>query len=181
MFAPELWGQVELFSKLCSETYKFSERDQRALAGVAQHFEKAVMFHRLALKLRPNLNVDQAELNELGFTPATNSRELGIVIEAAIVELYSCVDCTAKVLHAIYGPTSRGFKDSTRFLFKNFDDISGAFPDAIKDVLRGVTWYERLRFLRDELTHLGTGSCHLDEATTKVCYMHIGVKTDGSL
>jgi hypothetical protein len=179
MFAPELWGQVVLFSKLYSETYKFSEREQRALAGVTQHFEKATMFQWLAVKLRPNLNVDQAELNERGFTPANNARELAMVIEAAVLELYSSVDCTAQVLHAIYGRGSRGLKKSTRSFFGSFDGISGSFPDAIKDIMRGVSWYEELLYIRDELTHLGTGSCHLDETTANVRYMHIGVKIGG--
>src|ERR1700730_7645982 len=76
LFAPEFWGQVELFSKLCSETYKFNERAQRALAGVGQHFNKAITFQKLAVKLRPNLAIDEAELNEHGCTPAMNSREL---------------------------------------------------------------------------------------------------------
>jgi hypothetical protein len=179
MFAPEFWGQVDFFSKLCSETYKFSEREQRALSGVIQHFEKAAMFQSLAVKLRPNLNIDQAELDERGYTPATNSRELAIVIEAAITELYSSVDCTAKVLRAIYGSSSRGFKKSTRSLFKDFDKIEGALPNTIKDVFRDVAWYEELLFLRDELTHLGTGSCFLDQATMNVRYMHVGIKSNG--
>jgi hypothetical protein len=180
LFVPELWGQVEQFSKLCSETYKFDEREQRALAGVGQHFDKAVIFQELAVKLRPNLAVDEAELNERGCTPATNSRELGAVIEAAILELYSSVDCTAKVLHAIYGATSTGFKKSTRTLFKSFDSIGGSFSDAVKDVFRGVNWYKRFCFFRDELTHGGTGSCHLDEATKSVRYIHVGIKTNGT-
>lgn len=178
MFAPEFCGQVELFSKLCSETYKFSEREQRALAGVLQHFEKAVTFQTLARKLRPNLEIDRAELNERGFSPATNSRELGTVIEGAITELYSTIDCTAKVLRAIYGSTSRGFKESTRSLFKDFDNIKGAFPNEVKSILRRVTWYDDLRFLRDELTHLGSGSCHLQESMN-VSYMHLGIKSNG--
>jgi hypothetical protein len=179
LFAPELWGQVDFFSKLYSETYKFSEREQRALAGVAQHFEKALIFQRLANKLKPSLAVDQAELDQRGFTPATNSRELGTVIEATILELYSSIDCTAKVLRAIYGTTSRGFKESTRSLFKNFENIRGTFPNEIKEIIREVTWYVDLLHLRDELTHLGTGSCHLDEKTTSVRYMHVGLKTNG--
>ena len=126
VFVPELWGQVELFSKLCSETYKFNEREQRALAGIGQHFEKAITFQRLAVKLLPNLVVDRAEINERGYTPAMNSRELGTVIEAAILELYSSVDCTAKVLRAIYGPTSRGFKDFNSFSFQELRSHRGS-------------------------------------------------------
>jgi hypothetical protein len=86
IFAPELWGQVELFSNLCSETYKFNEREQRAVAGVRQHFDKAITFQTLAAKLRPNLQIDLAQLNAQGFTPAEHSREPATVIEAVITE-----------------------------------------------------------------------------------------------
>jgi hypothetical protein len=51
-FAPEYWGELERFSKLCSGTYAFSGREQRALAGVGQHFEKAVTFRRIAEGIR---------------------------------------------------------------------------------------------------------------------------------
>jgi len=179
IFAPELWGEVGRFSNLCSETYKFSDREQRALSGVQQHFDKAITFQRLAEKLRPNLKIDLEQINALGFTPAENSQELATVIEAAILEAYSSVDCTAKVLHAIYGKKSSGFKESTRSLFTNFDKIKGEFPDAIKDIFRGVDWYKNLLFLRDELTHLGTGLCQLVEQTMNVSYMHVGIKIGG--
>jgi hypothetical protein len=131
------------------------------------------------ISVRPALAIDRAEINEHGFTLAENSRQLATVIEAAIMEIYSAVDCTAKVLRAIYGPSTRGFKESTRFLFLSFDSIKGDFPDALKDILRNAAWYEGLRFLRDELTHLGTGSCHPANATEAVSYMHLGIKTDG--
>lgn len=178
LFAPELWGQVETFSRLCSGTYAFNKRAQRALAGITQHFEKAVIFQTLASKLRPNLEIDRKELDDQGFTPAANSRELAAVIEAAVVELYSSVDCTAKVLHAIYGGTSRRFKESTRSFFQNFEAIEGTFPDALKTVLRDVDWYQDLCFLRDELTHLGTGTCHLGKTGASVTYMHGGIRVD---
>jgi len=160
-FAPELWGEVERFSNLCSETYKFDEREKRALSGVQQHFAKAVTFRRLAERLAPGLRLDRDELNTQGFTPAERSHEVAAVIEAALVELYSCVDCTAKVLRAIYGQRTKGFKDSTRTLFRNVDAITGDFPGALREAVAGTTWFARLLFLRDELTHLGTGSCHL--------------------
>jgi hypothetical protein len=80
------------------------------------------------------------------------------------------------VLRAIYGRRSSGFKDSTRSLFTNVDAITGDFPDALKEVIRGADWFKRLLFLRDELTHLGTGSCHLPEAIDTISYMHFGIK-----
>jgi hypothetical protein len=133
----------------------------------------------LAERLGPNLQIDRDQLNVQGFTPAEHSRELAAVIEASIVELYSCIDCTAKVLRAIYGKGSQGFRDSTRSLFKNVDAISGDFPDALKDVIRDARWYPRLLFLRDELTHLAIGSCQLAEGSDKISYHHFGIKDRG--
>ena len=77
---------------------------------------------------------------------------MGPDVVAAVLQLYSSVDCTAKVLRAVYGEASRGYKDSTRFLFKDFPKITGAFPEAVKEYLSGVAWHEDLRFLRDELS-----------------------------
>jgi hypothetical protein len=178
-FAPELWGEVERFSNLSIETYKFDERGKRALSGVRQHFDKAGTFRSLAVQLAPGLRLDRDQLNAQGFTPAQRSREVAAVIEAAVVELYSCVDCTAKVLRAAYERRTKGFKDSTRSLFRNVDAITGDFPDALKEAIRGASWFARLLFLRDELTHLGTGSCDLPHDSNKARYLHFGVKEHG--
>ena len=35
--APELWGEVDAFVYLHTETYRFNEREKRALAGVSPH------------------------------------------------------------------------------------------------------------------------------------------------
>jgi hypothetical protein len=181
MFAPEFWGQVGHFSRLYSETFSFKEVEKRALGGVSQHFDKAATLRDLAVKLRPNLDIDRAELIKNGFTPALNATEFSAVIEAAILELYSSVDCTAKVLHAIYAKHSRKFSDSTRKLFSGFEKIEGEFPEQLKKIFRSVTWYEEFRFLRDELTHLETGSCTLNHETGKVQYMHPGIKKQGNV
>ena len=181
-FAPEYWCELERFSNLCKETHAFSGREQRALAGVGQHFEKAAMFRRIAEQIRPNLRIDRDQLNAQDFTPAEHSRMLSAVVEASILELYSCVASTAKVLRAIYGKRSRGFKDSTRGLFANVDAITGDFPDALKATIRGANWFKRLLFLRDELTHFNVGSCHLPhlpEGTESVSYHHHDIKEGG--
>jgi hypothetical protein len=178
-FAPEHWGEVERFSNLCSETYKFDEREKRAVSGVRQHFDKACTFRRLARQLTPGLRLDRDQLNTHGFTPAERSQEVAAVIEAALVELYSCVDCTVKVLRAIYGRRTKGFKDSTRALFRNVDAITGDFPDALREAIRSATWFGRLLFLRDELTHLGTGSCRLPHDSDTARYLHLGIKEHG--
>jgi hypothetical protein len=179
MFAPETWGEVDYFANLYSGTHEFGRRDQRALAGVSQHFRKALTFHALAIKLRPNLEIDIAQLDERGYTPAANSNELATVIEAEILELYSSVDCTVKILRSIYGPSSKGFKDSTRYAFLNTDKIGGSFPENLKTVLKSAVWFQDLCFLRDELTHLGTGSCRQDGPGGKIGYMHVGIQKAG--
>jgi hypothetical protein len=136
-FAPEQWGEVQKFSNLCSGTYEFDERTKRALAGVGQHYDKALIFRRLADALAPGLRVDREHLDTHGFTPTERSSEVAAVFEAAIVELYSCVDCAAKVLRSIYETRTRGFKKSTRSLFLELDNITGDFPEPLRDAIRG--------------------------------------------
>lgn len=180
MFAPERWGEVERFSNLCSASFAFTPLEKRFVSGVTNHFNKALTLEALAVKLRPNLEIDRRELDERGHTPALNSNELSAVVEAAILELYSSLDCAAKVVIAIYNKRSvRGLKDSSRGLFHNTDKITGPFPEVIKTALREAVWYEDLRFLRDELTHRQTGSCNLDHKTGIVSYMHPGIIRDG--
>ena len=181
VFAPEQWGEVDRFANLHVETYKFSDTDKRAVAGVGNHFQKAITLQALAVKLRPGLDVEREQLEERGYTPAFNSHELSTVIEASILELYSSLDCTAKVLHAVYGHGSRSFPKSTRKLFCNYDKVTGSFPDELKEVFRTADWYDGLRYLRDELTHLATGSCSLDHKTGVVSYMHMGMKLRGQV
>jgi hypothetical protein len=167
---------VERFSRFCSTTYTFKKHQQRALAGVEEHFVKSLQLRSLAEKLRSNLEIDQAQLNQQGFTAAKNGAELASVIEATILELYSSIDCTAKVLRAIYGPTTQGFKDSTRSLFQAPYKLSGSFPESMKGLIAAADWYLRLRYLRDELTHGATGLVHLNDETGLVAYNHFGLK-----
>lgn len=70
---------------------------------------------------------------------------------------------------------------STRSLFRNVDAITGDFPDVLKEAIRGADWFDRLLFLRDELTHLGAGTCHLKPDTTKATYQHFGVREAGKV
>lgn len=179
VFAPEQWGEVDRFASFYGGTYKFSDRDRRAVSGVANHFRKAITLQALAVKLRPGLDLDHDELNKNGFTPALNSHELSAVIEGSVLELYSSVDCTVKVLRAAYGAGSRSLPNSTRKLFQNIDKVTGTFPEEIKDAFRAAHWYNGLLYWRDELTHLATGQCWLDQKTSAVNYMHAGMKLNG--
>lgn len=178
MFTPERWGEVSKFGRFYSGTFEFSDRTKRAVSGVESHIQKHLTLVSIAKKLEPNLQMDKAELNEQGFTPAVNAREVAAVIEAAIVELYSSIDCTVSVLAAIYKKESRGFKESTRSLFQNIDKVSGSFPPILKSLIASASWYRDLLYLRDELTHVETGSVHVDEKTESLRYFHFGMKKD---
>lgn len=179
MFVPERWGTVDYFSKFYSTTYDFDAVQRRGVEGVKGHFDKAQHLLVLAQKLRPGLALDHAELEEHGFTEAYNSSELATVIEAAMLELYSTIDCAAKIIHAIHGRTTPGFRNSTRSLFQRIDKISGSIPIEIRDAIANATWYNKLLYLRDELTHLTPGACHLDTETSIVWYRHGGIKEKG--
>ena len=176
MFAPKLWGQVDRFLKFYDHTYSFAERDQRAVAGVRNHLQKAVTLIQLAGKLRPNLQIDCDQLETHGFTPAANAEEIATVIEAAVLELYSTLDCTVKVLRAVYGNTSPGFKDSTRRVFQAPHMIKGSFPEPLRQAIAEAGWYWRLLHLRDELVHLATGRIHQDHQSGAIRYDHYGLK-----
>src|ERR1700757_4010503 len=91
-FAPEFWGEVDAFVALYSSTYEFEERDKRALGGVVRHFEKAGIFRDKAARSIDALVAEQADMNRLGYSPTTRGRETAQDIEAAIAELYSCLD-----------------------------------------------------------------------------------------
>lgn len=172
MFAPERWGQVDRFRTLWPTRYKFRNREQRVLAGVGNHFHKALTLLAISKDLLSGLNRDEAELEEKGFTPAQNARNLAAVLEGVITELYSVIDCTAEILHSVYGATSVRFRNSTRGLFANIDKVSGSFPERLKELIRTADWYEELRHIRDELTHRDVGSCSRDRETGLVRYFH---------
>lgn len=178
MFTPERWGEVSKFGRFYSGTFEFDKRTQRSISGVESHIQKHLTLVSLAKKLEPNLEADRAQLEEQGFTPAANAQEVAAVIEAAILELYSSIDCTVKVLAAVYKKDSRGFKKSTRRLFQNIESVTG-FPPDLRAAIAGASWYWDLLHLRDELTHLGTGSVHAHENKRALKYFNVGMKKAG--
>lgn len=180
MYAPEQWGSLEKFNKFYSGTFELNESGKRSVSGAINHFHKAVILRDLALKLALNLDVDEAELKQHGYTSAINSKELSAVIEGVILELYSSVDCTRKVITEIYSK-HQGIPDSTRKYFKSVKDgkVDKKFPEQLIIAVTEATWYDGFRKIRDELTHLDTGSCHRDKDTGKIRYMHTGFKMSG--
>jgi hypothetical protein len=177
MYAPEHWGQLERFARFYSTTFNFDATTKKAVSGAIHHFKKAEVLKGLAVKLKPNLSIDRKELQEKGFTPARNANELSAVIEGVIIELYSSIDCARKVVFEVYKRT-RGLPDSTRKMFRKMQlqEHVNDFPHEIKAAFESAIWFNELRIMRDELTHLSLGSCHLDQATSKVSYMHQGIR-----
>ena len=179
-FAPEYWDQLERFTQFYSQTFDFSPGTKKAVSGALNHFRKVLILKSLALKIKPNLELDNQELEKNCFTPANNSRELSAVIEGIILELHSSIDCTRKVLYAIF-KNYKGIQNSTRKLFQNafHDKIDDRFPEYLKETIKGAHWYSGLMKIRDELTHSDVGSCHLDRKTDKVSYIHTGFTING--
>jgi hypothetical protein len=175
-FAPEQWGEIEKFNNFYGNTHQFDTHTRKAVAGALNHFKKAIILRNLANKIRPNLEIDQAELKENGFTPARNSFELSAVVETVFLELYSSIDCSRKVIGTIYKNCS-GVPNSTRKMFANAvaGKIDPRVPEPIRTALQNAQWYPELRKIRDELTHSNTGSCHLKKETNTVFYMHSGL------
>lgn len=177
MFHPERWGQVDRFRRFYSTTYEFTERQQRAVMGVEAHFEKFLRLQSLAASLLPRLQIDEKQLEEQGFTPAENARDIAVLIEAAVLELYSAVDCTRQILETLYQKGTRHFqKDSTEKLFNYASKFEGTFPDELKPLFTDAPWYWKLVKLRKELVHLSTGSICQERESKSIRYDHFGLK-----
>ena len=179
-FAPELWGEVDIFSIFYVGTYTFKPDTKKAISGVKNHFEKALTLYQLAKKLLPSLAIDDEELQRKGYTEAVNAKEFSAVLEEVFTELYSSIDCTRKVVVSIYSRT-RGLPDSTRKLFQKVrsNRLGDDFPIELKRAIAKADWYDELLTIRDELTHSDIGSCRMDRETKLVTYMHRGIKRKG--
>lgn len=178
-FGPEESGEVERFMMFYASTYAFSPRDKRAVSGVSHHFQKAYRLYQLAQKLAPNLDLDEAELETHGVTPAHNAIELAMVLEAGFLELYSTLDCTVKTLFAVYHPDAKSKLKSTRGFFAGGDRVWAKMPPEIVTLMEQTGWYKRLLHLRDELTHLAAGAVHRDRESRLIRYVHHGLTEEG--
>lgn len=178
MFAPEYWAEVQKFRNLHSGTYKFNRQEQLALAGVLANFNKALRLLRTAEQLLPTLETDNAELEAEGMTAGENAAQLNTVFEAMVLSLYSTLDCSAKVVRAVFGRGARNFRASTTFTFENFHLIAG-LPPLVTSALAQARWFRPLRLLRDQLTHYTEGHSLLDPRTGRLQYMHEGVTRRG--
>jgi len=115
-FAPEQWGQVDLFATFFAVSFPGAKSiERRAVSGVRNHLRKAIVLRALAMRIKPTLASDKQQLNEKGYTSADRATELAAVVENVFTELYSAVDCARKILSARY--PVRGMPDSTRKTF----------------------------------------------------------------
>lgn len=177
-FAPEQWGQIDIFATFFASSFPDAKSiERRAVSGVGNHFRKAMVLRSLSLRITPTLAIDKQQLNQKGYTPAEHATELAAVVESVFTELYSAIDCARKILSARY--TVRGMPDSTRKAFARARSgaFDGLLPTGLLSAIKEADWYEPLRTLRDELTHSDIGSVHLDESTGRVSYMHTGLGT----
>lgn len=172
VFAPERMREVDRFKIFSGTQHEFRARDWRTLSGVENHFHKAGTLLSLAQRLLHDLEADEKELEEKGFTEAQASRDVAAMVEGVIVELYSVVDCTARLLFVIYRAESKGFRDSTSRLFERVENISGSFPDRLKFTIGKADWFNELRSIRDELIHRDTGRCSKNQQTGLLDYWH---------
>lgn len=181
-FAPEQWGSLDYFKIFCKGTHNFKPDTQKALGGVSSHYRKAEILYGLAVRLLPNMQIDERELNEKGHTSASNGAEFTAVVEEVFTELYASVECARKILTDIYRGVPKLPTDSTRRFFQRFmsGEIGASFPAELTELIRSCDWYEELRVIRDELTHADIGHCSLERGTAFVTYMHTGVRADGS-
>lgn len=180
VFAPEYWGEVGKFKQFYATTYDFKPDPKKAISGIRGHYDKAMKLRALAAKLAPNMSIDNAELQEKGFTAAANSQEVSAVLEEVFTELYSSIDCASTVVTTIY-KGCRHMPESTRKLFSRIAEGKiSALPAELKAAFVKATWYGELRMIRDELTHSDVGSCRQAQ-DGRISYMHTGIKRGDSV
>ena len=180
-FSPQHWGEVERFIQFWSTTYSFDPITQKRLRGIVGHYSKAGYLFQLAKRLASNLDQDAKQVEEYGYSPAHQSKELAAILESVFCEQYSAIDCCRYVLFKVF-PNHEGIKDSTRKTFQNAfsNKLDPRVPAAILSAIVNTKgWYFNLLKLRDELTHSNVGSCHRDDKTGNVMYMHDGLGTPG--
>lgn len=177
-FAPDRWGSLEWFQHFYVETYSFDHHTQQALAGAANHFNKALTLLRIAREHASKLPEDDEQLEKYGYTPARRGKELSALVESVLLDLYSSVDCTRKVVTFVY-KKHRGVKNSTRKFFHAIakGKVSDTVPVEIRNAFANAVWYTDFMKIRDALTHSDIGSCHLSRASGKVSYTHAGLGT----
>jgi hypothetical protein len=179
IFVPERWSSITKFRQLMGPPFEVNRELQKGVSSAENHLSKFGVLAGLANWLKERLPEDQAELAEKGHTPATRSKEFAALIESLFCELYAALDGVRRTLYAAYRNVKGVQNESTQKLFKraNENKYGPEFPEDIRAALAAafVSWFPRLRSLRTEVTHGDIGSCHVNEQSGTVFYMHGGL------
>ncbi len=143
--------------------------------GAYWHMDSFRTLLELAKGIVPEVANDNRELEAEGYTNARNGQKLRTVVDVAIKELYSALECTTKVIHAVYGDKVRGFRQSTsRFVKK--EGIQEELPSELR-LPKSEAWTD-LVDLRTLLTHWNVGSVSMSEDRKRIQYIHSDLKKD---
>ena len=179
IFAPERWSSIAKFRQMMGSPFKVNRELQKGVSSAENHLSKFGVLAGLANRLKERLPEDQAELAEKGYTPAIRSREFAALVESLFCELYAALDGVRRTLYAAYKNVKGVQNQSIKKLFEraNENKYGPEFPEDIRAALAAafVSWFPRLRSIRTEVTHGDIGSCHLNEDSGKVFYMHGGL------
>jgi hypothetical protein len=179
MFTPEQWTPLEQFIRFMGPPFPVNRPLSHSVRSCDSHIRKFKILANLANRLYPGIDEDLAELKENGYTSNARSNEYSAVVETLACELYAALDCLRTTLYHIYRNVQGIQNSSTKKLFdKAISSSYGVgFPETIRLLLSQAAddWFPKLRKLRTELTHGGTGSCHKDKVSTQIRYIHEGL------
>ena len=167
------------FQHFNGTTYKFDHRAHFALSGVTGQFHRAVRLLNLARQIAPAMQKDHDELSAKGYSRGIHSAEFTAIVEAFFCGIYASVDCCRQIVAEIYRDFQGVTSKSTRRFFQNASDgiLDPRLPVGIRDAFTNASWYHELRRIRDAVIHSDVGSCHMNDKTGKIFYMHSGLGT----
>ncbi|ODS34140.1 MAG: hypothetical protein SCARUB_00710 [Candidatus Scalindua rubra] len=179
-FAPDHWNNLNKFEKFCGAPFPDNRKVKYYVKSCDDHLQKFIVLSNLLNRLAPDLESDIKEIEETGYTPAIRHKEYAALCEVLICELYAALDCLRYTVFYIYKDQKTDVqKKSTEKFFKKAvkDQYGEEFPDKLKESLSESysRWFGELRTLRTEIAHGGLGSCHTDNKTGKIFYMHPGL------
>jgi hypothetical protein len=178
-FVPEQWDSVTKFRKFKYIPLEDNKLFKRGISTTEEHLAKFRTLAEIANELIPKLEIDENELKKDGYTSAKYSRQLSSIVECNINELYSSLDGIRDVIYAVYSDIQGIQKKSTSKLFSKAKEnmYPTNFPIELNNLLSEAydRWFIKLRIYRTEFTHGSLGSCHKDNKTNKISYMHSGL------
>ena len=182
-FAPDHWTEVHRFGEFCqtscksggNRTFAYSGRPFQAYQGSHGHLASFRTLIEIAKQLAPSLASDKKELETRGHTAGRNEQALRTIIEVAVKELYSALECTVNVIHALYGEKIRDFRRSASRFIEDKNRIQSSLPPEIRLPHRAA-WRDILA-LRTQLTHWNLGHAAMDDEG-RFTYGHYSLRTN---